>query len=340
MAVSAYASMADRPRARDLGIAPGTFPPGPLNAITDVAGVRVGHVTIIEGDTVRTGVTADPAARRQSVSGESPRRGVRRQRVRQARRLDAGERARHHRVADRADQHAVGRRRRSRRSSAGRSRSPATTTCDRSTRSSAKRTTARLNDIRGLHVTREHVAAAVTRASDGPVEEGAVGAGTGTVAFGWKGGIGTSSRRIRGARRHVDGRRSRPDELRRTPRHRRRAGLEDVAAGRADGRQRAPRTRPDDRRRLLHDRRRDRCAARCARSSATGRARDLCARADRVHLLERQRRFRDRVLDASVPARDGRRHAAAAHRRCRPTACRRSSRRSSRRPRKPSTTRC
>ena len=48
----------DRPRARDLGIEPGVFAPGPLNAITDVAGVRVGHTTVIEGDNVRTGVTA------------------------------------------------------------------------------------------------------------------------------------------------------------------------------------------------------------------------------------------------------------------------------------------
>ena len=47
-----------RPRARDLGLAPGVFPPGPLNAITDVAGVRVGQVTLVEGDSVRTGVTA------------------------------------------------------------------------------------------------------------------------------------------------------------------------------------------------------------------------------------------------------------------------------------------
>ena len=47
-----------RPRARDLGIAPGVMEPGPLNAITDVAGVSVGHVTIVQGDTVRTGVTA------------------------------------------------------------------------------------------------------------------------------------------------------------------------------------------------------------------------------------------------------------------------------------------
>src|SRR5580700_5415135 len=47
-----------RPRARDLGLAPGVFPPGALNAITDVAGVLVGHVTLTEGDTIRTGVTA------------------------------------------------------------------------------------------------------------------------------------------------------------------------------------------------------------------------------------------------------------------------------------------
>src|SRR5437588_46137 len=47
-----------RPRARDLGIAPGAGAPGPLNAITDVAGVAVGHATVVEGSTVRTGVTA------------------------------------------------------------------------------------------------------------------------------------------------------------------------------------------------------------------------------------------------------------------------------------------
>jgi D-aminopeptidase len=54
-----------------------------------------------------------------------------------------------------------------------------------------------LNDIRGLHVTRDHIASAIGSAKDGQVEEGAVGAGTGTIAFGWKGGIGTSSRLVR-----------------------------------------------------------------------------------------------------------------------------------------------
>ena len=50
--------MSERRRIRDLGFVPGVLPPGPLNAITDVAGVRVGHVTMIEGDDVRTGATA------------------------------------------------------------------------------------------------------------------------------------------------------------------------------------------------------------------------------------------------------------------------------------------
>src|SRR5208337_239990 len=58
LAALALAAQTDRPRARDLGLSPGVFPPGPLDAITDVAGVRVGHVTLIEGDSIRTGVTA------------------------------------------------------------------------------------------------------------------------------------------------------------------------------------------------------------------------------------------------------------------------------------------
>ena len=58
LAPVATAAQETRPRARDLGIAPGVFQPGPLNAITDVAGVRVGQVTVVEGDSVRTGVTA------------------------------------------------------------------------------------------------------------------------------------------------------------------------------------------------------------------------------------------------------------------------------------------
>ena len=58
LTVSALAQEPTRPRAREIGIAPGVFAPGPLNAITDVEGVRVGHFTLIEGDRVRTGATA------------------------------------------------------------------------------------------------------------------------------------------------------------------------------------------------------------------------------------------------------------------------------------------
>src|SRR5678815_4473755 len=56
--LTAGLAAAQKPRARDLGLAPGAGTPGPLNAITDVDGVRVGHTTIVEGDAVRTGVTA------------------------------------------------------------------------------------------------------------------------------------------------------------------------------------------------------------------------------------------------------------------------------------------
>ena len=55
---AASGSAQQRVRARELGVAPGVFQPGPLNAITDVAGVRVGQVTVVEGDSVRTGITA------------------------------------------------------------------------------------------------------------------------------------------------------------------------------------------------------------------------------------------------------------------------------------------
>ena len=104
-----------------------------------------------------------------------------------------------------------------------------------------------LNDIRGLHVTREHVLAAITAATAGPVAEGTVGAGTGTINYGWKGGIGTSSRDARRASRAsrpgLHGRRPGPDQLRRQPDDRGRAGLPQPAAA-------APRAatmpRPDD----------------------------------------------------------------------------------------------
>jgi D-aminopeptidase len=195
MTAGALSSQA-RPRARDLGIAPGTLEPGPLNAITDVAGVRVGQTTVIAGETVRTGVTAIvPHAGnlfRDKVAGavfignafgklagstqvqelgtiESPIVLTNTLAVGAA--LDATVRW----TLEQPGNENV-----------------------RSVNALVGETNdGGLSDIRGLHVTRAHVLAAITGAAGGAVEEGAVGAGTGTVAFGWKGGIGTSSRQVR-----------------------------------------------------------------------------------------------------------------------------------------------
>jgi D-aminopeptidase len=74
-----------------LGCVPGSLAPGPLNAITDVMGVRVGHTTIVRGESIRTGVTAILPHAGNLFREKGPRRGVRRQRLRQAGRIDAGE---------------------------------------------------------------------------------------------------------------------------------------------------------------------------------------------------------------------------------------------------------
>ncbi len=184
-----------RPRARDLGIVPGVFPPGPLNAITDVRGVRVGHATIVEGDTVRTGVTAilphegnlfqDKVAGAVFVGNAF------------------GKLAGSTQVAE-----------------LGTIETPIVLTNTLSVGTAMEAVVAwtlaqpgnekvqsvnavvgetndgGLNDIRGLHVTRDHVLAAIRAAAGGPVQEGSVGAGEGTRCYGWKGGIGTSSRTL------------------------------------------------------------------------------------------------------------------------------------------------
>jgi D-aminopeptidase len=184
-----------RPRARDIGIVPGVFETGTLNAITDVAGVLVGHTTLVDGDGVRTGVTAIlPHAGnlfRDKVPGavfvgnafgklagstqvnelgtiESPIVLTNTLAVGTA--VDA--------VVRWTLAHTGNENVRSVNALVGE-------TNDGS-----------LNDIRGVHVTREHVQSAIATANQGAVLEGAVGAGTGTIAFGWKGGIGTSSRRV------------------------------------------------------------------------------------------------------------------------------------------------
>ena len=164
-----------RPRARDLGIVVGIYPSGPGNAITDVDGVRVGHTTIVEGDRVRTGVTAivphGGNVFQDEVAGA----------VFVGTAMDAVVR---YTIAQPGNEKV------------------------RSVNALVGETNdGGLNDIRGLHVTREHVIAAMTGATAGPVAEGTVGAGTGTINYGWKGGIGTSSRRV--APSPADGREAR-----------------------------------------------------------------------------------------------------------------------------------
>ena len=193
--VATAGAAADRPRARDLGLTPGVLSPGALNAITDVAGVKVGQVTLKEGERVRTGVTAilphDGNVFQEKVPGavfvgnafgklagstqvdelgtiETPivltntlgvgaaMEGVVRWTIAQA--GNAGVRSVNALVGETND--------------------------------------SGLNDIRALAVRPDHVVEAIGAARGGAVAEGSVGAGTGTQAFGWKGGIGTASRRL------------------------------------------------------------------------------------------------------------------------------------------------
>lgn len=184
-----------RPRARDIGLSPGVLDPGPHNAITDVPGVLVGQVTVMEGDHIRTGVTAilphagnifqekvpgavhiGNAFGKLAGSTQVVELGTIETPVVLTNTLSVWDAA----------------------------RAVVTYTLDlpgnedvRSVNPLVGETNdGFLNNIRGLHVKESHVHEAIRSASPGPVEEGAVGAGTGTSAFGWKGGIGTSSRRL------------------------------------------------------------------------------------------------------------------------------------------------
>ena len=185
-----------RPRARDLGLAPGVFPPGPLNAITDVAGVRVGQVTLLEGETVRTGVTAVlphggnlfqekvPGA---VFVGNAFGKLAGSTQVRELGTIETPIVLTNTLAVGTAVEAVVA-------WTLGQPGNEAV----RSVNAFVGETNDgwALNDIRSLPVRREHVVAAFRSATGGPVAEGSVGAGTGTEAFGWKGGIGTASRRL------------------------------------------------------------------------------------------------------------------------------------------------
>jgi len=194
-ALATLAQSPARPRARDLGIRPGVYEPGPLNAVTDVPGVRVGQVTVIEGGSVRTGVTAIlPHAGnlfREKVAAaiyvfNAFGKLVGATQVNELGQIETpilltntlsvwdAAAAMVDWMLARPGNENVG------------SINPVV----------GETNDGWLNDIRGRHVKPEHVRRALDSAKDGPVEEGSVGAGTGTTALGWKGGIGTSSRRL------------------------------------------------------------------------------------------------------------------------------------------------
>ena len=184
-----------RPRARELGITPGTLPPGTLNAITDVAGVAVGHATLIRGADIRTGVTAVlPHQRnvfREKVAGAVFIGNAFGKLAGSTQVNELGEietpilltsTLNIWRVADALVDYMLA--------------LPGNENVQSINPLVGETNDGYLNDIRGRHVGRDEVFAALRNAKPGPVEEGAVGAGTGTVAFGFKGGIGTSSRKV------------------------------------------------------------------------------------------------------------------------------------------------
>ena len=194
LAMSAPSSLsAQRARARSLGVKPGVFPPGKLNAITDVAGVLVGQTTVISGDNVRTGVTAIlphggnlftdrvPAALHVG-NGFGKITGV--TQLRELGELESPILLTCTLCVWKAADALVGWMIEQPGMQNVRSINPVVAETNDGT----------LNDIRARPITPEHVRQALASASPGPVAEGSVGAGTGTVAFGWKGGIGTSSR--------------------------------------------------------------------------------------------------------------------------------------------------
>ncbi len=185
----------DRPRARDVGVAIGRLPPGPLNAITDVPGVLVGHRTIVAGDSIRTGITAilphggnvftrRPRAAIAVGNGFGKLVGI--TQVNELGELEtpilltgtlsvfrAADALLDTLLADPENLEV-------------RSMNPVV----------GETNDGWLSDIRRRPIRPVHVREALRNATDGAVEEGSVGAGTGTRALGWKGGIGTASRRV------------------------------------------------------------------------------------------------------------------------------------------------
>ena len=182
-----------RKRVRELGISPGILPIGKLNTITDVPGVKVGHVTLVEGDNVRTGVTAIlphagnifqdkiPAG---IIVGNGFGKLMGSTQVEELGEIETSIILTNTLAVPRAAEAVIDWTLAQKGNEEVRSVNPVV----------GETNDGVLNNIRKLAVTKEHVFQAIAAASSGLVEEGSVGAGTGTVCFGWKGGIGTSSR--------------------------------------------------------------------------------------------------------------------------------------------------
>jgi D-aminopeptidase len=184
-----------RPRVRDLGVQVGVLPPGPLNAITDVAGVKVGQTTLIRGDNIRTGVTAivphGGNLYKERVPGAIFLGNAYGKLAGSTQVNEMGEIETPilltgtdsvPRVADAVITYTFNLK--------GNENVLSVNPLVGETNDGW------LSDIRSRPITPEDVFAAINNATGGPVEEGVVGAGTGTVAFGFKGGIGTSSRHL------------------------------------------------------------------------------------------------------------------------------------------------
>lgn len=189
-----YGAVAQQ-RARDLGLRFGLLEPGKLNAITDVMGVRVGHTTLLKGDQIRTGVTAIIPAPGNIFQDKLPAAifvgngygklaGI--TQVKELGNLETPIILTNTLSVPVAMDALIG------------------YTLEQKGNETVQSVNAVvgetndgiINDIRGRHVTKEDVLNALYNAKDGPVAEGSVGAGTGTVAFGFKGGIGTASRKL------------------------------------------------------------------------------------------------------------------------------------------------
>ncbi|HEU4511125.1 MAG TPA: P1 family peptidase [Pyrinomonadaceae bacterium] len=193
--MSLHAQTQNRPRARDLGINVGILPTGSLNAITDVPGVLVGHTTVSRGENIRTGVTAIlphagnlfqekvPGAvfvgngfGKLAGSTQVNELGEIETPILLTSTLSVP------RVADFVMDYMLA--------------LPGNEKVQSINPLVAETNDGFLNDIRGRHIERDHVFKAIKEAKGGAVDEGCVGAGTGTVAFGFKAGIGTASRKL------------------------------------------------------------------------------------------------------------------------------------------------